>query len=128
MASTAGTGEGGHIQAMLSALQQPLVQVPYHYLKARTSHRAGWLVCRAGGMYIPGTLGAHQELLCSVVLETETSMHVSGSNTPTKEIYSITVNTHNLLLVHSQGIVIEINEQKESWGLEPAHRSLPRCS
>lgn len=128
MASTAGTGEGGHVQAMLSALQQPLVQVPYHYLKARTRHRAGWLVCRAGGMYIPGTLGAHQELLCSAVLETETSMHLSGSNTPTKEVYSITVNTHNLLLVHSQGIVIEINEQKEGWGLELAHRSLPRCS
>lgn len=48
---------------------------------------------------------------------------LSGLSTLSKELYSVLVNTHNLLLLRSLGIAAEINEQEKDRVLNPS-----RCS
>lgn len=48
---------------------------------------------------------------------------LSGLSAPSKELYSILANRHNLLLLPLLGIAAEINEQEKDWVLNPA-----RCS
>lgn len=45
---------------------------------------------------------------------------LSGLITPSKELYSILVHRHDLLLLCSLGIAAEINEQEEDRVLNPA--------
>lgn len=48
---------------------------------------------------------------------------LSGLRAPSKELYSILANRHNLLLLPLLGIAAEINEQEKDRVLNPA-----RCS